>query len=56
MIILSSPSGAGKTTMVKMLSKLDNFEVSTSHTTRSPRHNEKYDEDYFLLMKLNSKD
>ena len=49
MIILSSPSGAGKTTLVKMLSKLDNFEVSTSHTTRSPRHNEKYDEDYFFV-------
>ena len=49
MIILSSPSGAGKTTLVKMLSKLDNFEVSTSHTTRKPRHNEKYDEDYFFV-------
>ena len=45
MIILSSPSGAGKTTLVKMLSKLDNFEISISHTTRKPRHNEKYDED-----------
>jgi guanylate kinase len=49
MIILSSPSGAGKTTLVKMLSKLDNFEVSISHTTRKPRHNEKYDEDYFFV-------
>ena len=49
MIILSSPSGAGKTTMVKMLSKLDNFEVSISHTTRQPRHNEKSDEDYFFI-------
>tara|TARA_B100001173_G_scaffold63603_1_gene53635 strand:- start:849 stop:1481 length:633 start_codon:yes stop_codon:yes gene_type:complete len=49
MIILSSPSGAGKTTMVKMLSKLDNFEVSISHTTRQPRHNEIYDKDYFFI-------
>ena len=49
MIILSSPSGAGKTTLVKMLSKLDNFEVSISHTTRKPRNNEKYDEDYFFV-------
>ena len=49
MIILSSPSGAGKTTLVKMLSKLDNFEVSISHTTRQPRHNEKYNEDYFFI-------
>ena len=36
MIILSSPSGAGKTTLVKKLSELDNFEISISHTTRSP--------------------
>ena len=49
MIILSSPSGAGKTTMVKMLSQLDNFEVSISHTTRQPRHNETSDEDYFFI-------
>ena len=49
MIILSSPSGAGKTTLVKMLSKLDNFEVSISHTTRKPRNNEKYDKDYFFV-------
>ena len=49
MIILSSPSGAGKTTMVKMLSKLDNFEVSISHTTRQPRHNETSNEDYFFI-------
>jgi len=49
MIILSSPSGAGKTTMVKMLSKLDNFEVSISHTTRQPRRNETSNEDYFFI-------
>ncbi|MDC3120451.1 guanylate kinase [Candidatus Pelagibacter sp.] len=49
MIILSSPSGAGKTTMVKMLSKLDNFEVSISHTTRQPRHNETSNKDYFFI-------
>ena len=41
MIILSSPSGAGKTTLVKKLSSLDNFEISISHTTRLPRPNEK---------------
>ena len=40
MIILSSPSGAGKTTLVNLLSKLDNFIVSISHTTRQPRENE----------------
>ena len=49
MIILSSPSGAGKTTLVKMLSKLDNFEISISHTTRSPRPNENSGKDYFFV-------
>ena len=49
MIILSSPSGAGKTTLVKMLSEINNFEVSISHTTRQPRPNEKPNEDYFFV-------
>ena len=49
MIVLSSPSGAGKTTLVKMLSEIDNFEVSISHTTRQPRHNEISNKDYFFV-------
>ena len=49
MIILSSPSGAGKTTLVKLLSKIKNFEISISHTTRSPRPNEKPNEDYYFV-------
>ena len=49
MIILSSPSGAGKTTLVSLLSKLDNFEVSISHTTRKPRPGELPDKDYFFI-------
>jgi guanylate kinase len=49
MIVLSSPSGAGKTTLVKMLSKLDNFEISISHTTRQPRPNETFNKDYFFV-------
>ena len=49
MVILSSPSGAGKTTLVKLLSKLDNFEVSVSHTTRQPRPNEEPNKDYFFV-------
>ena len=49
MIILSSPSGAGKTTLVKKLSRLDNYEISISHTTRQPRLNETEDEDYFFV-------
>ena len=49
MIILSSPSGAGKTTLVKMLSKLDNYEISISHTTRQPRPSETPNKDYFFV-------
>ena len=49
MIILSSPSGAGKTTLVSLLSKLDNFEISISHTTREPRINEIPDKDYYFV-------
>ena len=49
MIILSSPSGAGKTTLVNLLSKLDNFETSISHTTRQPRPNEVPDRDYYFV-------
>ena len=51
MIILSSPSGAGKTTLANMLSGLDNFEISISHTTRQPRANETPDKDYFFIDK-----
>jgi guanylate kinase len=49
MIVLSSPSGAGKTTLVKMLSKIDNYEISISHTTRQPRLNEENNKDYFFV-------
>ena len=49
MIILSSPSGAGKTTLVNLLSKLDNFEISISHTTRKPRPNEVSEKDYYFI-------
>ena len=51
MIILSSPSGAGKTTLVKLLSEKKNFFVSISHTTRTPRSNEKEGIDYFFIDK-----
>ena len=49
MIILSSPSGAGKTTLVKKLSEKDNYEISISHTTRKPRPNENQNEDYYFV-------
>ena len=49
MVILSSPSGAGKTTLVKLLSKNKEFKISISHTTRKPRLNEVPDKDYFFV-------
>tara|TARA_B100001741_G_scaffold302491_1_gene291697 strand:+ start:99 stop:731 length:633 start_codon:yes stop_codon:yes gene_type:complete len=49
MVILSSPSGAGKTTLVNLISKNDNFEISTSHTTRQPRLNEVNGKDYHFV-------
>jgi guanylate kinase len=49
MVILSSPSGAGKTTLVKLLSKNKNFDISISHTTRKPRHNEVSNQDYYFV-------
>ena len=49
MIVLSSPSGAGKTTLVKMLSSKDNYEISISHTTRRPRSDEINNEDYYFI-------
>ena len=55
MYILSSPSGAGKTTLVKKISKNKNFSVSISHTTRLPRPNEKNGKDYFFTSKNNFK-
>ena len=52
MFILSSPSGAGKTTLVKKISKKKNFSVSISHTTRMPRPKEKNGKDYFLFQRI----
>jgi len=49
MIILSSPSGAGKTTLVNLLAKKNNFTISVSHTTRNPRPNEIDGKDYFFV-------
>ena len=49
MVILSSPSGAGKTTLINLLSEQDNFKVSISHTTREPRPNETPNKDYYFI-------
>jgi len=48
-VILSSPSGAGKTTLVKEISRKNNFQISISHTTRKPRSNEIDGKDYFFV-------
>ncbi len=41
MVVLSSPSGAGKTTITKKIQqKFNTFKISVSHTTRKPRPNE----------------
>ena len=48
-VILSSPSGAGKTTLVKKISLRNNYNISVSHTTRKPRSNEKNGRDYFFV-------
>ena len=50
MVILSSPSGAGKTTLTKKIQqKYQNFKISVSHTTRKPRSNEVDGIDYFFI-------
>jgi len=50
MFVLSSPSGAGKTTLTKKLEKNNNnFNISISHTTRKPRPNEIHGKDYYFV-------
>ena len=50
MIIISSPSGVGKTTLVQLLAKRNiNFEISISITTRIPRNNEIKGKDYYFV-------
>ena len=50
MVILSSPSGVGKTTLTKKIQqKYQSFKISVSHTTRKPRPNEVEGVDYFFL-------
>ena len=52
MVILSSPSGVGKTTLTKKIQqKYQSFKISVSHTTRSPRSNEVNGVDYHFISK-----
>jgi len=54
MFVLSSPSGAGKTTLTKKIAKNNlNFSISISHTTRKPRPNEVNGKDYHFVSKEN---
>ena len=54
MLVLSSPSGAVKTTLSKKIQQSDNsFEISVSHTTRKPRPNEVDGLDYHFVTKKN---
>ena len=50
-VILSSPSGAGKTTLVRKISSRKQYKISISHTTRKPRSTEKNGRDYFFIKK-----
>ena len=50
MVVLSSPSGAGKTTITKKIQqKYRSFKISVSHTTRKPRPNEVDGVDYNFI-------
>ena len=50
MVILSSPSGVGKTTLTKKIQqKYQSFKISVSHTTRKPRSNEIDGVDYHFI-------
>ncbi len=50
MVVLSSPSGVGKTTLTKKIQqKYRTFKISVSHTTRSPRSNEVDGVDYHFV-------
>ena len=48
-VILSSPSGAGKTTLVKKIAEKNSYNISISHTTRKPRTEEVDGQDYFFV-------
>jgi guanylate kinase len=48
--VISAPSGAGKTSLVKALrEKVPGLAVSTSHTTRAPRTSEQHGREYFFV-------
>lgn len=57
LLIVSAPSGAGKTSLVKALcEQLDNIKPSISHTTRARRNGEKDGVDYHFIDEAEFKD
>ena len=49
LFVVAAPSGAGKSSLVKALLEIDSqLQLSVSHTTRSPRGQEKHGRDYFF--------
>ena len=57
MFVLSSPSGTGKTTLVKKIAENNtNFSISISHTTRKPRPNEINGKDYYFVSTMEFED
>lgn len=52
LIVVAAPSGGGKTSLIrKLLSMIDNIEVSVSHTTRPARPGEENGQDYYFISK-----
>ncbi|MCS6803872.1 MAG: guanylate kinase [Acidobacteriota bacterium] len=52
LVVISSPSGGGKTTIVKaLLERVPQTRLSVSHTTRKPRSNEVHGQDYFFVSR-----
>src|ERR1035437_3485218 len=50
LFVVAAPSGAGKSSMVKALLELDaRVQLSTSHTTRAPRGQEKHGREYYFV-------
>ncbi len=50
LFVVAAPSGAGKSSLVKALMELDSrIQPSVSHTTRSPRGQEKHGREYFFI-------
>ncbi|HET6335862.1 MAG TPA: guanylate kinase [Polyangiales bacterium] len=57
LLIISSPSGAGKTTLTRdLLEYFGDFTFSVSHTTRKPRANERDSKDYYFVDRARFED